>query len=171
MSMSAISEKSEHPLLLFRPKSREVKHELGQLARHYVAEKSLPLRIRNAQNAEQLPPPKKPSTAVKSILKENARRIEPKSVHNNQSWCRGKTFSEHIRQTIYIWPRRWRWQSDRGNPLFALSLGHRSTRVFNLRRPPLRHFSGIPSGSNSWSLQKFQCSSSAGWRILWFFQR
>lgn len=77
MSLSAISEKSEHPLLLFRPKSREVKHELKQLARHYVAEKSLPLRIRNAQNAEQLPPPKKPSTVVKSFLKENARRTEP----------------------------------------------------------------------------------------------
>lgn len=28
MSMSAMSEKSEHPLL-FRPKSREIKHELG----------------------------------------------------------------------------------------------------------------------------------------------
>ena len=37
----------------------------------------LPFKIRNAQNAEQLPSPKKPSTAVKRILKENAKITEP----------------------------------------------------------------------------------------------
>ena len=37
----------------------------------------LPLKIRNTQNAEQLPSPKKPSTAVKRILKENAKITEP----------------------------------------------------------------------------------------------
>lgn len=78
MSMSAMNAKSEHPLLLFHPKPRGVKVELRKLAREYVAEpNSLPLKIRNAQNAEQLPSPKKPSTAVKKILKEKARITEP----------------------------------------------------------------------------------------------
>lgn len=78
MSMSAMNEKSEHRLLLFHPKSREVKNELRKLARQYVAEsKSLPLQIRNAETAERLPPSKKPSTAVKRILKENAKLTEP----------------------------------------------------------------------------------------------
>ena len=78
MSMSAMSEKSEHPLLLFRPKSREIKDELRKLARNYVTElKSVPLKFRNVQDAEQLPPPKRPSMAVKKVLKENSRRTEP----------------------------------------------------------------------------------------------
>lgn len=74
MSMSAMNAKSEHPLLLFRPKPHPVKVELRKLARENVAQSnSLPLKIRNAQNPEELPSPKKPSTAVKRILKENAK--------------------------------------------------------------------------------------------------
>lgn len=78
MSMSAMKVKSEHRLLLFHPKPRAVKDELRKSAREYVAEpNTLPLKIRNAQNAEQLPTPKKPSMAVKRILKQNAKITQP----------------------------------------------------------------------------------------------
>lgn len=78
-SMSALNKKSEDVVFLFPPRSRKVKEELRKMARQSVAEPNpLPLRIRNAQNAEELPSPKKPSTAAKIMLKENAKIMDPR---------------------------------------------------------------------------------------------
>lgn len=75
---TAIYGKENELLLLRKPVSKEVKQRLRHIALQYVGGPSNqdgPFRIRTNVNLSNLPEPRKPSTAVKSTLKENAKKV------------------------------------------------------------------------------------------------
>lgn len=75
---TSIRGKENELLLLNKPVSKEVKQRLKRLALEFAggpSNQNVPFRIRTNVNLSQLPEPRKPSAAVLSTLKENAKNV------------------------------------------------------------------------------------------------
>lgn len=75
---TSICGKENELLLLNKPVPKEAKQRLRQMAFQFPggpSNQNIPFRIRTNVNLSNLPEPQKPSAAVKSILKENAKKV------------------------------------------------------------------------------------------------